>query len=166
MKTRCSVNHRLTSLLGVCVLLITGCGGPDQGAASPGTDSAGAQTPDSTPTAQDEIVQTGSAAGADGPALSPEYLTGRWCYSHVDLGAGNREEQGVEYVFESGGKLAYQRNPGADTMDAGSYAIDGDMIDLRPMFMVFDLRIDEVEEDRLVLKGLGRHHFIRGACPE
>ena len=154
MRNRLLAQRRRTGLLAAASVLLAACGGADQ----PATETAEPTSP--KPAANE------ASATADGTALTPEYLEGTWCYAYIDLGKGNREEQGIEYVFSPDGGLTYQRASTTDKMDTGSYEINGDMIDLRPMFMVFDLRIDSVAPDEFVLKGMGRHHFIRGACPE
>lgn len=159
-----NIMHRNTTI-GFVALLLTACGGDapesyvvaEDAARDSAAETAGSAPPAST------AEETEAAAG---PALTPEYLEGTWCFAYTDLGKGNREEQGIEYVFNTDGTLTYQRNPTSDRMDPGSYEIQGEMIDLRPMFMVFDLRIDTVEDDEFVLKGMGRHNFIRGVCPE
>lgn len=155
--------RRITASIAGCSLILAACGASEQDTqstmAQDETKEAAAAEPASTETGP-------PATGPAGPTLTPAYLEGRWCFLYTDLGQGHRKEQGVAYVFGADGTLSYQRNGKSGTMDPGSYAIDGDMIDLRPMFMVYDLRIDSVEDDEFVLKGLGRHHFIRGACPE
>jgi len=161
------ITYRSTTI-GFVALLLTACGGagdaPEsvvvaEDAAREGTAKEAESAPPA-PVAEEETEARG------GPALTPEYLEGAWCFAYTDLGKGNREEQGIEYVFNADGTLTYQRNPTSGEMDPGSYQIQGDMVDLRPMFMVFDLRIDSVEDNEFVLKGMGRHYFIRGACPE
>lgn len=159
--------HRST-ILGSAALLLTACGGAGDEPATMAADDTGAEesvmeAAEATPPAP---AAEPAAEAADGSALTPEYLEGAWCFAYTDLGKGNREEQGIEYVFKADGTLTYQRNPTSDEMDPGSYEIQGEMVDLRPMFMVFDLRIDSVEDDEFVLKGMGRHYFIRGVCPE
>ncbi|HZX22612.1 MAG TPA: hypothetical protein VFF18_03685 [Woeseiaceae bacterium] len=153
---------------GFLALLVAACGGageaPESGVAA--DDIAGESAAKAAGSAPPTPAAEAEAGAASGPALTPEYLEGTWCFAYTDLGKGNRQEQGIEYVFNTDGTLRYQRNPTSDEMDPGSYEIQGDMADLRPMFMVFDLRIDSIEDDEFVLKGMGRHHFIRGVCPE
>ena len=162
-----NILHRST-ILGFVALLLTACGGAGDEPATMAADDTGAE--ESTMEAAEATPPAPAAAPAaqagDDSALTPEYLEGTWCFAYTDLGKGNRQEQGIEYVFKTDGTLAYQRNPASDEMDPGSYEIEGEMVDLRPMFMVFDLRIDSVEDDEFVLKGMGRHYFIRGVCPE
>lgn len=161
------ITYRSTTI-GFVALLLAACGGAgdapesvvvaeDAAREGPAKEAESA-TP--APVAEQETEAHG------GPALTPEYLEGTWCFAYTDLGKGNREEQGIEFVFNTDGTLTYQRNATSGEMDPGSYEIQGDMVDLRPMFMVFDLRIDAVEDDEFVLKGMGRHYFIRGVCPE
>ncbi|WP_405220836.1 hypothetical protein [Lentisalinibacter sediminis] len=157
-----------SNAIGFVALLLTACGGAGDAPESyvVAEDAAG----DSAAKAAESAASTPAAAqeseAASGPTLTPEYLEGTWCFAYTDLGKGNREEQSIEYVFNTDGTLTYQRNPTGGEMDPGSYEVQGDMVDLRPMFMVFDLRIDSVEDDEFVLKGMGRHFFIRGVCPE
>jgi hypothetical protein len=166
MNKRLLAQFRRTGLLAGMSVLLVACGGADEG---PGTVVADADSEQPATEAAEAAPPAPAAEAAEatgGAALTPEYLEGTWCFAYTDLGAGNREEQGIEYVFSADGTLTYQRNPTTDKMDPGSYEINGSMIDLRPMFMVFDLRVDSVEQDEFVLKGMGRHHFIRGVCPE
>jgi hypothetical protein len=169
MNARLPASWKGAALLAATSLLFAACGGSgdapretvvadDAGAASGAMEAAEATPP--APAATED------AQAASGSALTADFLEGTWCFAYTDLGKGNREEQGIEYVFNADGTLSYQRNPDSEQMDPGSYEIDGEMVDLRPMFMVFDLRIDSVEQDEFVLKGMGRHHFIRGVCPE
>jgi len=162
-----NITYRSTTV-GFVALLLTACGGAGdapESAVVAGDDAreSAAEATESAPPAPAVAEETEAASG---PALTTEYLEGNWCFAYTDLGKGNREEQGVEYVFNADGTLSYQRNATSDKMDPGSYEIQGEMVDLRPMFMVFDLRIDTVEDDEFVLKGMGRHYFIRGVCPE
>lgn len=164
MDARLPAGWKGAALLTATCFVLAACGGSgDAPKETVVADDAGAAASamEATPPAA-----TAGAGVASGGALTPDYLEGTWCFAYTDLGKGNREEQGVEYVFNADGTLTYQSNPDSEKMNPGSYAIDGEMVDLRPMFMVFDLRIDSVEQDEFVLKGMGRHHFIRGVCPE
>jgi len=158
----------ILAFLGSLALLLTACGGAGEEPTTMVADDTGAEESAMEAAEPTPPVPAAERAGQAVPAsaLTPEYLEGTWCFAFTDLGKGNREEQGIEYVFNADGTLTYQRNPTSEEMDPGSYEIDGGMVDLRPMFMVFDLRIDSVEDDEFVLKGMGRHYFIRGVCPE
>lgn len=159
---------RAASIAG-CAFMLAACGGPADEGRTTGVEDETAQSAapaGEAPAAEPAAAVSPAPAEPAGPTLRPAYLEGEWCFAYTDLGQGNRREQGIAYVFAADGKLTYQREGDSDRMDPGSYAIEGDMIDLRPMFMVYDLRIDAVEDDEFVLKGLGRHHFIRGPCPE
>ena len=161
------ITYRSTAI-GFVALLLTACGGAGDApesvvVAEDAAMEGAAKEADSAPPTPAAAQQREAESS---PALTPEYLEGTWCFAYTDLGKGNREEQGIEYVFNTDGTLTYQRNPTSGEMDPGSYEVEGDMVDLRPMFMVFDLRIDSVQDDEFVLKGMGRHNFIRGVCPE
>jgi len=162
-----NILHR-SIILGSVTLLLAACGGAGDEPSTMAADNTGAEegameAAESTPP---RPAAEPAAEAENGSALTPEYLEGTWCFAYTDLGKGNRREQGIEYVFNTDGTLTYQRSASSEAMDPGSYEVEGEMIDLRPMFMVFDLRIDSVEDDEFVLKGMGRHYFIRGVCPE
>lgn len=97
-------------------------------------------------------------------AVSPEYLDGPWCYSHYEAG-GQRNEQNIDYVFNSDGSLLYQNNSGSAVDRPGTWSIQGERVNIHPTFMAFRLKVKEETSDRLVLTGLGNHVFTRGACP-
>ena len=153
MSIRLSARWMAAALVGATSFLLAACSGSGD-------------APRDTVVPDEAGAASSAMEAASGTALTPDYLEGTWCFAYTDLGKGNREEQGVEYVFNADGTLSYQRSPDSEKLGPGSYEVTGDMIDLRPMFMVFDLRIDSVEQDEFVLKGMGRHHFIRGVCPE
>jgi hypothetical protein len=96
--------------------------------------------------------------------LTPEYLEGRWCYSHIDFGS-QREEVGTEYVFNVDGTLEYQVSSRSDNMGSGNYSIESGQLEIRPTMVMFDLMIDQVDDEAFVLDAMGgKHHFLRGEC--
>ena len=102
--------------------------------------------------------------GETGETLTPEYLTGRWCYAYIDFGS-QREDVGTEYLFNTDGTLEYQVSGRSDKMAPGSFSIKDGQIDIKPTLVMFDLMIDRVGVDEFVLDAMGgKHYFLRGEC--
>lgn len=96
-------------------------------------------------------------------ALTNEELAGPWCYSYYEA-AGEREVQIINYIFKEDGTLLYQNNPVTPVEKPGTYSIDGNKIELKPTFMMFNLVVKSEAGDRFVLDAFGDHVFVRGEC--
>lgn len=96
-------------------------------------------------------------------ALTPEDLAGAWCYSHYEAG-GEREEQDITYIFNSDGTMLYQNTSDSPVDKSGTYSIDGDQVELKPTFMMFNLVVKSETMDQFVLDAFGDHVFERGEC--
>lgn len=96
-------------------------------------------------------------------ALSADDLAGAWCYTHYEAG-GETEAQNITYVFEADGTLRYQNNPGTPVEKPGTWALDGDSLEIKPTFMMFNLTVKESDTERFVLDAFGDHVFERGEC--
>jgi hypothetical protein len=115
-------------------------GGPDDGPAGAGTPAAGSAS-----------------------SLSPDYLAGQWCYRHHDSG-GQREDQGISYLFRPDGTLLDQNTPAGPVDRPGRFTVDAEDVAIEPTFAMLDLKVQSASNDRFILRGMGGHQFVRGAC--
>lgn len=100
-----------------------------------------------------------AAAGA----LTPEDLAGDWCYSHLEIN-GERQDLNLTFIFNSDGTYRYQEKPGTAVDKSGTYAIDGDRIEMEPTFMSHDATVKAETGYSLVIDAVGDHIFVRGQC--
>lgn len=145
-------------------LALSACGGTGEETAAEevATEEAVAE---SRPTADARSANARSRSASD-PTLTRTCLAGSWCYDFIDFGPGEeRKEVNMDYLFSASGNLQYQGSEMSSELSSGSYSIEGDRIEIKPTLVMFDLVIDEVEEDRFILIAMGgKHHFVRGAC--
>ena len=132
--------------LPLAFLLLTACGSSD-------TDDK-----QSTPA-------TAKTAPAASGALTPAYLEGTWCYSHHIVG-GERSDEMMTYIFSADGSLLYQDNSSTPVENPGSYTIDNGHLKISPTLRFFDFTAETIEPDAMVLKGMGKSFWQRGACSE
>ncbi len=131
----------------VLPFLLAACGqAEDKGAASPeATNGAGA-----------ESAQT---AG-----LTPAYLEGPWCFTHM-LIEDEKSDEMLSYIFSQDGTLLYQTNSSTEIENPGTYAIDGNRIKIKPTLAFMDMQLENLSQDMLIFKTpFGEMYWSRGAC--
>ncbi len=135
----------LMPLAAMC--LLAACGQSD---AESGQDPSPASGPDDALSAQ----------------LTPAYLKGEWCFSHIIAG-GERSDEMMAYEFSDDGTVMYQVNPATPVENPGSYTIDNGHLKILPTLRFFDFTAETIEPDAMVLKmAYGLAYWQRGSCGE
>ena len=112
------------------------------------------------------LVMAGtSGAPAVAEEISPEYLTGKWCYAYLETG-GERQVEQVTYEFSADGRLSYRGKSKDGVAKEGSWSLQGDSLEVRPSLMFLPREVLTVAPDHFVLGNeQTKLHFNRGACP-
>jgi len=107
-----------------------------------------------------EPEPTSAAMGHKG--LSPEYLQGDWCFTHVEF-PDERSKENINYHFELDGTYSAQQSKNRGLQPGWKYTFlpDGKFKLSLPRFTT---SVVSVEPAEFVLHAFGDIHFRRGAC--
>ena len=115
--------------------------------------------------ASETALGTGTGGGPSAN-VTPAYLKGDWCYSHVIAG-DERSDEMMTYAFSEGGTLLYQVNPTTPVEMPGSYTIVDGHLKIMPTLKFFDFTVESIDPDAMVLKmAYGLTFWERGACKQ
>jgi hypothetical protein len=96
--------------------------------------------------------------------VTPQYLSGEWCYLRYE-GGGETSEENITYVFAEDGTLKYQNNSSTPVDKDGSYSLDGGVVNIKPALTFFKFVPVAVEEASMILEASGvQSYWARGAC--
>ena len=128
-------------------LLLSACGqSEDQAASSTG------------------IWNGAGASEVEVAGLTPAYLEGQWCFSHL-LIDGERTDEQINYIFSPDGTLLYQTNSSTEIEEPGTYVIDGNRIKIKPTLAFMDMQLESLSQDLLIFKTpYGQMFWPRGVC--
>tara|TARA_R110000824_G_scaffold52543_10_gene145633 strand:+ start:2604 stop:3035 length:432 start_codon:yes stop_codon:yes gene_type:complete len=111
-----------------------------------------------------EAVDSAGAETAQAAGLTPAYLEGQWCFSHLII-SGERSDERINYIFSPDGTLLYQTNSATEIEQPGSYVIDANSIKIKPTLAFMDMQLESLSQDLLVFKTpYGEMYWARGAC--
>jgi hypothetical protein len=95
--------------------------------------------------------------------LSPQYLAGYWCNTHMQFGA-QRQDEGRNYRFEEDGTFSQQVSLSSDRMKSGfNYEIGSGLLKMSPVFLG-EMKVLSVQPEKFVVKWHGDIYFARGKC--
>lgn len=111
-----------------------------------------------------EAANSAGVESAQAAGLTPAYLEGQWCFSHL-LIEGERTDEQINYIFSPDGTLLYQTNSSTEIEEPGTYVIDGNRIKIKPTLAFMDMQLESLSPDLLIFKTpYGQMFWPRGAC--
>lgn len=94
--------------------------------------------------------------------LTPAYLAGEWCFTHVQF-PKERAEENIRYRFDPDGTFATQNTP-SSKMQPGFFYLYKPEGKIKLATYAGFPKVRSVKPDAFVLFSNGEMHFQRGAC--
>jgi hypothetical protein len=99
---------------------------------------------------------------AEKPALTSEYLEGKWCYVYQ----GSPENiENENWEFQKDGKYLQQKSEYNPTMKhIGNWKIEDQKLSIKPVFLGGPHEVKIISQDAFMFKFFVEMHLSRGAC--
>jgi len=89
-------------------------------------------------------------------------IIGKWCFKYIEVST-DKEPENRNYEFRKDGACLYQNSSFSDNMKNCKWNIKDNKLRLKPEF-ISDLEVLSLTDREMVLKFLGKLHFLRGSC--